>query len=107
MGGIAARNKAAKEATAHVFGEKAAIAGPADVLLALHKGAAVKQFADAIVFFNNPQRMAQQYPQATHDPLYIGVRQPQPTDVWPWMPVVFEPVPPGRLKSAYTQTRRR
>ena len=60
MGGIAARNKAAKEATAHVFGEKAAIAGPADVLLALHKGAAVKQFADAIVFFNNPQRIWEQ-----------------------------------------------
>ena len=40
MGGIAARNKAAKEAAAHTFGEKAAV-GPADVLLALHKGAAV------------------------------------------------------------------
>jgi hypothetical protein len=60
MGGMAARNKAAKEATAHVFGEKAAIAGPADVLLALHKGAAVRQFADAIVFFNNPQRIWEQ-----------------------------------------------
>src|SRR5438105_13797862 len=33
MVGIAARNKAAKEAAAHVFGEKAAVAGPADVLL--------------------------------------------------------------------------
>src|SRR3954467_8561180 len=44
MGGIAARNKAAKEAAAQTFGERAP-AGPADVLLALHKGAAVKQFA--------------------------------------------------------------
>ena len=43
-----------------MFGEKAAVAGPADVLLALHKGAAVKQFADAIVFFNNPQRIWEQ-----------------------------------------------
>src|SRR3954464_7310304 len=60
MGGIAARNKAAKEAAAHTFGEKAAAAGPADVLLALHKGAAVKKFADAIVFFNNPQRIWEQ-----------------------------------------------
>jgi hypothetical protein len=57
MGGIAARNKSAKETSAHVFGEKAAGAGPADVLLAFHKGAAVKQFADAIVFFNNPLRI--------------------------------------------------
>ena len=59
MGGIAARNKAAKEAAAQTFGERAA-AGPADVLLALHKGAAVKQFADAVVFFNNPQRIWEQ-----------------------------------------------
>src|SRR6185437_9642184 len=48
MGGIAAHNKA-KDAAAHVFGEKAATAGPADVLLTLHRGAAVKQFADAVV----------------------------------------------------------
>ena len=60
MGGIVARNKAAREAVAHVFGEKAAVVGPADVLLALHKSAAVKQFADAIVFFNNPQRIWEQ-----------------------------------------------
>ena len=42
MVGMAARNKAAKEAAAHVFGEKTAVAGPADVLLTLHKGATVK-----------------------------------------------------------------
>ena len=60
MGGIAARNKSAKDSAAHVFGEKAAASGPADVLLALHKGAAAKQFADAIVFFNNPQRIWEQ-----------------------------------------------
>lgn len=60
MGGIVARNKAGKEAIAHVLGEKAAAAGPADVLLALQKGAAVKQFADAVVFLNNPQRIWEQ-----------------------------------------------
>src|SRR5713226_9581262 len=54
MAGIAARNKSAKETSAHVFGEKAAVAGPADVLLHLHKGAAVKQFADAIVVLQQP-----------------------------------------------------
>jgi hypothetical protein len=60
MGGLIGRNKLAKEAASHVFGERAALAGPADALLALQKGAAVKPFADAIVFFNNPQRMWEQ-----------------------------------------------
>src|SRR4029077_8413717 len=60
MGGIVARNKAARETTAHVFGEKAAVVGPVDVLLTLPKSAAGKQFADAIVFFNNPQRIWEQ-----------------------------------------------
>ena len=60
MGGIIGRNRVAKEAASHVFGERAAIAGPGDALLALQKGAAVKQFADAIVFFINPQRMWEQ-----------------------------------------------
>ena len=36
------------------------VVGPVDVLLTLHKSAAVKQFADAIVFFNNPQRIWEQ-----------------------------------------------
>ena len=60
MGGIIGRNRLAKEAASNVFGERAAIAGPADALLALQKGAAVKQFADAIVFFINPQRIWEQ-----------------------------------------------
>ncbi len=60
MGGMTARNKAAKESSANVFGEKTALAGPADVLLALQKAAAVKQFADSIVFFQNPQRIWEQ-----------------------------------------------
>jgi hypothetical protein len=60
LGGLAARNKEAKDTIGQVFGERAAVAGPADVLLALQKGAAVKQFADAIVFFSNPQRLWEQ-----------------------------------------------
>ncbi len=39
--------------------------------------------------FNNAGRMAQQYG-ATHDPLYVGLRMPQPSDVYPFLPVVFE-----------------
>src|SRR2546430_14370659 len=60
MGGIAARNKAAKDSAAHVFGEKAAASGPADVLLALHSGAGTNQRAHAIVLLNNPQRIWEQ-----------------------------------------------
>lgn len=45
------------------------------------------------LIFNNPERMAAQYPDATHTPLYIGLRAPRPDDVYPFSPVVFEQTP--------------
>ena len=60
MGGLAPHNKLAKEVVAQVFGESAAATGPADALLTLHKSAAAKPFADAVVFFQNPQRLWEQ-----------------------------------------------
>jgi hypothetical protein len=59
MSGFAPRNKMAKEIAAQVFGESAA-AGPADALLTMHKSASAKPFADAVVFFQNPQRLWEQ-----------------------------------------------
>jgi 4-amino-4-deoxy-L-arabinose transferase-like glycosyltransferase len=46
------------------------------------------------VIFNptNWGRMEAQH-HATHDPLYVGLRMPQPTDIYPWLPVVFEQTP--------------
>ena len=60
MGGLAPRNKVARETAAQLFGESAAVAGPADALLTLHKSAGTKAFADAVVFFQNPQRLWEQ-----------------------------------------------
>ena len=45
------------------------------------------------LIFNNVPRMQAQYPWATNEPLYIGLRQPRPDDVWPFSPVVFEQLP--------------
>lgn len=58
--GITARNKLGKDALAQVFGENTGNLGPADLLLALHKAAGSKSFADAIVFLCNPQRLWEQ-----------------------------------------------
>lgn len=41
---------------------------------------------------SNQGRMTQQY-NATHDPLYIGLRMPTPADIYPVLPVVFEKTP--------------
>jgi streptogramin lyase len=41
---------------------------------------------------NNPQRMTDQF-QLNHDPLYLGVRLPTSTDIYPVLPVVFEKTP--------------
>jgi hypothetical protein len=60
MSGLSPSNKLAKEIAGQVFGESAAVAGPADALLALHKAAPAKAFADAVVFFQNPQRLWEQ-----------------------------------------------
>ena len=60
MGGLAPRNRVAREMAAQVFGESAAVAGPADALLVLHKSTGAKAFADAVVFFQNPQRLWEQ-----------------------------------------------
>jgi hypothetical protein len=58
--GITARNKPGKDALAQAFGDNTSSLGPADFLLALHKAAGSKSFADAIIFFCNPQRMWEQ-----------------------------------------------
>jgi DNA-binding beta-propeller fold protein YncE len=44
------------------------------------------------LIFRNEARMASQY-SITHDPLYLGVRTPTMNDVYPFLPVVFEPTP--------------
>lgn len=45
-----------------------------------------------VLYPTNEPRMANEY-QATHDPLYVGLRMPTPTDVYPFLPVVFEQTP--------------
>jgi sugar lactone lactonase YvrE/4-amino-4-deoxy-L-arabinose transferase-like glycosyltransferase len=44
------------------------------------------------LIFSNADRMASQYHE-THDPLYIGLRMPVAGDVFPFLPIVFEPTP--------------
>ncbi|MDQ5824669.1 MAG: glycosyltransferase family 39 protein [Chloroflexota bacterium] len=45
-----------------------------------------------VLYPTNEPRMANEY-QATHDPLYLGLRVPTNNDIYPFLPVVFEQTP--------------
>ena len=44
------------------------------------------------LIFSNEATMVSQYHE-THDPLYVGLRLPVASDVFPFLPIVFEPTP--------------
>ncbi|MDQ3930179.1 MAG: glycosyltransferase family 39 protein, partial [Chloroflexota bacterium] len=45
-----------------------------------------------VMYPTNEGRMAGEY-QVNHDPLYVGLRLPRNTDIYPFLPVVFEQTP--------------
>jgi DNA-binding beta-propeller fold protein YncE len=45
-----------------------------------------------VLYPTNEPRMANEY-QASHDPLYLGLRVPTSNDIYPFLPVVFEQTP--------------
>ncbi|MEA2573706.1 MAG: hypothetical protein QOH93_1004, partial [Chloroflexia bacterium] len=69
------------------------MASPWGVFYIDHQGEMNSRSNDKFVLYpTNEGRMASEY-QANHDPLYVGLRMPRSTDIYPFLPVVFEQTP--------------
>ncbi|HET6262979.1 MAG TPA: PA14 domain-containing protein, partial [Chloroflexia bacterium] len=69
------------------------MASPWGVFYLDHQGEMNSRSNDKFVLFpTNEPRMASEY-QANHDPLYVGLRMPTSSDIYPFLPVVFEQTP--------------